>query len=409
MESLTKNKQDKSTIKQMVEKYFSPLELKTYKELTEGYFNVAYEITLSDEQKVILKIAPSKEIRIMTYEKNIMFSEVEAMKTAARYEEIPVPEVIGYDDSCTICETPYFFMEKLEGKSLNAVKSSLTPDQIETIYTETGEINRKINEICCSCFGYPGQPEFQGEEWYPVFRKMLEAGVNDAKHGNVDLKIPIDNMWACLEEDKEIFKEVTEPKLVHWDCWDGNIFVLNGRVTGLIDWERSLWADPLMEVGFRTYSDNTFFQKGYGIGALTEKQRRRALWYDIYLMVLVASECEYRNYETMDMYHWSTQVLMKQFAKAAARKDNMQNNKYELIQNLDKLHTTDLGIVRIKKNLSLDVEDVVVWCSDEIQKPNAVITRRGKNWYIDIDECEITVNAYSYTIITAHKTKGEPK
>nr|WP_099470176.1 DUF3781 domain-containing protein [Konateibacter massiliensis] len=87
----------------------------------------------------------------------------------------------------------------------------------------------------------------------------------------------------------------------------------------------------------------------------------------------------------------------------------MQNNKYELIQNLDKLHTTDLGIVRIKKNLSLDVEDVVVWCSDEIQKPNAVITRRGKNWYIDIDECEITVNAYSYTIITAHKTKGEPK
>ncbi|ERI92165.1 hypothetical protein HMPREF1982_02554 [Clostridiales bacterium oral taxon 876 str. F0540] len=83
----------------------------------------------------------------------------------------------------------------------------------------------------------------------------------------------------------------------------------------------------------------------------------------------------------------------------------MNDTKCELIQNLDKLHTTDLGVGRIKKNLSLDVDDVVKWCSDKIMKPNAVISRKGKNWYIDIDDCEITVNTYSYTIITAHKVK----
>ncbi|MBP3886887.1 MAG: DUF3781 domain-containing protein [Cellulosilyticum sp.] len=33
------------------------------------------------------------------------------------------------------------------------------------------------------------------------------------------------------------------------------------------------------------------------------------------------------------------------------------------------------------------------------------MTRDGENWYIDIDTCIITVNAYSYTIITAHKEK----
>ncbi len=81
----------------------------------------------------------------------------------------------------------------------------------------------------------------------------------------------------------------------------------------------------------------------------------------------------------------------------------MNYNECELIQNLDKLHTTDLGVARIKRNLSLEVEDVVKWCSNKIINPNAVIARRGKNWYIDIDDCEITVNAYSYTIITAHK------
>ena len=34
MESLTKNKQNRETISKMVEKYFSPLKMKNYRELT---------------------------------------------------------------------------------------------------------------------------------------------------------------------------------------------------------------------------------------------------------------------------------------------------------------------------------------------------------------------------------------
>ena len=78
----------------------------------------------------------------------------------------------------------------------------------------------------------------------------------------------------------------------------------------------------------------------------------------------------------------------------------------ELLNNIDKLHTTELGVVRIRRNLSLDTEDVAGWCREKINSENAVITRNGKNWYVHIDACIITVNAYSYTIITAHKEKG---
>lgn len=77
----------------------------------------------------------------------------------------------------------------------------------------------------------------------------------------------------------------------------------------------------------------------------------------------------------------------------------------ELLDNLDKLHTTELGVVRIKKNLSLDTDTIVKWCKDKIHSVNAVITRNGKNWYVNVDGCIITVNAHSYTIITAHKEK----
>ena len=74
------------------------------------------------------------------------------------------------------------------------------------------------------------------------------------------------------------------------------------------------------------------------------------------------------------------------------------NADNELLKNLDKLHTTELGVERIKRNLSLDTDDVVDWCKAKINSVNAVITRSGNN-------CIITVNAYSYTIITAHKEK----
>ncbi len=87
-------------------------------------------------------------------------------------------------------------------------------------------------------------------------------------------------------------------------------------------------------------------------------------------------------------------------------KNNMRgkdmSGENELLENLDKLHTTELGIERIRRNLSLDVEDVVKWCQEQVSSAQAEISRKGKNWYVRVDGCVITVNAYSYTIITAH-------
>ena len=82
-----------------------------------------------------------------------------------------------------------------------------------------------------------------------------------------------------------------------------------------------------------------------------------------------------------------------------------QNMENELLENLDRLHTTELGVIRIKKNLSLNIENVIEWCKERISLSYAEIIRKGKNWYITIDNCIITVNAYSYTVITSHKVK----
>ena len=81
------------------------------------------------------------------------------------------------------------------------------------------------------------------------------------------------------------------------------------------------------------------------------------------------------------------------------------NNKELLLSNIDKVHTTKMGIDRIKKNIELDNINVVEYCKKKILDKNCSIIRKGKNWYATIDGCIITINANSYTIITAHKVK----
>ena len=42
-------------------------------------------------------------------------------------------------------------------------------------------------------------------------------------------------------------------------------------------------------------------------------------------------------------------------------------DKEELLSNINKIHTTNLGLVRIKKNLQLTTEDIVEFCKNKIQ------------------------------------------
>ena len=76
----------------------------------------------------------------------------------------------------------------------------------------------------------------------------------------------------------------------------------------------------------------------------------------------------------------------------------------ELIENINKIHTTELGIARIKKNLELKTNDIVKWCKIKIKNADS-INKKGKNWYVYKKNYLITINVNSYTIITAHKIK----
>ena len=76
----------------------------------------------------------------------------------------------------------------------------------------------------------------------------------------------------------------------------------------------------------------------------------------------------------------------------------------DLLENISRIHTTEMGKNRIRRNLTLtDDTDVVKYCVDVIKRDNCVFTKQGKNWYAESDGEIITVNSSSFTIITAKK------
>ena len=77
-------------------------------------------------------------------------------------------------------------------------------------------------------------------------------------------------------------------------------------------------------------------------------------------------------------------------------------HKKTLLENIDRIHTTEMGIGRIQKNLGIG-EEPVGYCISKLRQDNSVVTKEGKNYYVDVDDCIITINSSSFTIITAHK------
>ena len=77
-------------------------------------------------------------------------------------------------------------------------------------------------------------------------------------------------------------------------------------------------------------------------------------------------------------------------------------DKKILLDNIERIHTTEMGVDRIKRNLKIDTDDVVEYCKNKVLKKQCSIYKQGKNWYCEVENIKITINSYSYTIITAH-------
>lgn len=301
MESRTKNRKSREVIESMVKRSFNGKGLAAGEdaltELKEGWFNVAYNVTLEDGREVILKIAPPQDADILTYEKNIMRTEVNMMRLVLKQTDVKVPEVYYYDDRKDICDSDYFFMEKLQGCNYDNVRKDFNPEMIAGINNKIGQCLKKMNGIeRKEYFGYEGSPELRGSTWREAFLKIISAVLEDGRRKQADLGYSYEEVYGLIEKHAHYLDAVTEPHFVHWDCWDSNVFVEDGKVTGILDFERVLWGDILMESIFRMCNPEQL--AGYGKAEFTHEETVRCKLYDAYLNLVMRIECEYRHYDT---------------------------------------------------------------------------------------------------------------
>lgn len=319
MNTITKNRQCKKNLENIVQAAFEGKEqLLSYKEFSDGFCNVSYRLDLSNGRHVVLKVAAPPEIQMMSCETALMETEVRAMKEAAKYQIKKVPEIYFYDCSKAICSGDYFLMEMLPGESYDKAKQSMGQEQQEDIEVQIGEWLKKLNEIKGSRFGHFFREDLQRDNWYDAFRFMLERVVGDGVAKKVDLLISPQELFGKLEKDKPCFDEVAEPRMIHFDSWDGNVFVKDGQVVGLIDWERAMWAEGLMEDRVRFHNVNPSILNGYGKTQLTGKEKVRCAWYDIYLYLIMMIEGAYRHYEDDGQYQWTSGLLKQVWANVNA-------------------------------------------------------------------------------------------
>ncbi len=306
---VTKNKQSNEKIMEMINKAFPEKSLAQIQELTEGMCNVTYSITFSDGWECILKIAAKDTTGNTSNEIQLMAAEVTAMQLVREHCSFKVADVFVYDISKTICCGDYFIMEKLPGMNYIFIKDNLPVEVNRGIQKELGEISRQLCGITNQKFGFLGDKK-RYDSLSEFVQTMLQNLITDARKKNVELGFDVKWLIEEFEIEKNIFDEVTFATLVHWDMWEGNVFVEGNHVSGIIDWERAMWGEAFMDDRFRKHNRNEDFLEGFGQQNFSKTELKRLRWYDIILYLTMMVEVFYREYEDQGQYYWAKEQLL---------------------------------------------------------------------------------------------------
>ena len=304
MYALSKTAVSKDTAQTIISAHFGrQTKIAHYSELTDGMYNAAYKIELTNGQKSVLKVSPPDQVQVLRYEKDIMRVEGEVLRLLRAQTDVPVPELFVFDNSRRLLDNDYILMAYIPGVDLYKLRKQLTVADQRPIDFLIGQYLRQINAINGSHFGLFAQPEFQFSTWREAFDSMIVHILQDGHEAGVELPFLYDTIYTRLQTCYGVLDEVRQPVLVHWDLWDGNIFVdpETKKISGVLDCERALWGDPLMEVNFGAFGFNPELMEGYGLDLLsTPSAKTRRILYNIYLWLVMIIECTYRQYNTKD-------------------------------------------------------------------------------------------------------------
>lgn len=208
--------------------------------LGDGEFNAAYKVTCDDGRDYVLKIAPPENATVLSYEKNMMDSEVYWYRMMKENTDILCPDIYASDFSGKIIKSNCFIMQMMDGAPL--WKCDFTKEEAERVQAEKIGMLTKIHGIKNDRYGY--RQLGLHVSWYEALRSMTESLVRDCR--NIGYETPDGETFIKHIDKNENVLKKAPCRMVNFDLWDSNVLYDKGRLVW-IDPERGFWGDPVAD------------------------------------------------------------------------------------------------------------------------------------------------------------------
>jgi len=259
-----------------------------------------YNLTMSDDRRLLLSFAPNLTVRLLRREATLIYSEavliyfihgssrdleasgssVASKPSSSRSPELQklVPILLKHSSNNKEMAYPYSILEPTRGAPFSTLSIYLSLSERHIIDKQVGTMTRRLAELTSpsGTFGpasrvlpdpftqRPSQaPVAQGSKtWSEAFALLFEGILRDGEDMNVLL--PYDIVRAHFQRLSWRLDAVTFPRLVMLDSGnETNVMVERGdavlassgsadtvRLTGLRSWSQGIFGDPLISIFF---------------------------------------------------------------------------------------------------------------------------------------------------------------